>query len=52
MENETMNLSSEQCEELLKTLKSRFEKNMNCHQGLEWDSVQAKLKANTEKLYI
>ena|SRR2546428_4660920 len=44
-------LSSEQCEELLKTLKGRFEKNMNRHKGLEWAKVQAKLEANTEKLW-
>src|SRR5215472_7218188 len=38
-------------EELLKTLKARFEKNMNRHQGLDWAEVQAKLKANAEKLW-
>ena len=46
-----MALSLEQCEELLSTLKVRFEKNMNRHKGLEWDKVQAKLDANTEKLW-
>ena len=44
-------LSPEQCEELLSTLKARFEKNMNRHKDLEWVKVQAKLEANTEKLY-
>ena len=44
-------LSSEQREDLLKTLKARFEKNMNRHKGLEWVKVHAKLQANTEKLY-
>jgi len=44
-------LSSEQREELLKALKARFEKNMNRHKGLEWVKVQAKLKANTDKLW-
>jgi hypothetical protein len=43
-------LSSEQRQELLRTLKARFEKNMNRHQGLEWAKVQAKLEANTGKL--
>ncbi len=38
-------------EELLKTLQARFEKHMNRHQGLEWAKVQAKLEANTEKLW-
>ena len=44
-------LSLEQREELLRTLKARFEKNMNRHKGLEWAKVQAKLEANTEKLW-
>jgi hypothetical protein len=44
-------LSPEQREELLRTLKARFEKNMNRHKGLEWAKVQAKLEANTEKLW-
>jgi hypothetical protein len=44
-------LSSEQREELLRTLKVRFEKNMNRHKGLEWAKVQAKLEANTKKLW-
>jgi hypothetical protein len=38
-------------EELLKALKARFEKNMNRHKGLEWVKIQAKLEANTEKLW-
>jgi hypothetical protein len=44
-------LSPEQQEELLKILKTRFEKNMNRHNGLEWAKVQAKLETNTEKLW-
>jgi hypothetical protein len=44
-------LSPEQRKELLKALKARFEKNMNRHKGLEWAKVQAKLEANTEKLW-
>ena len=44
-------MSPERREELLKTLKLRFEKNMNRHKGLEWDKVHSKLQANTEKLY-
>ncbi|MCM3495929.1 DUF4256 domain-containing protein [Paenibacillus lactis] len=46
-----MELSPEQREELLQTLKARFEKNMNRHPGLEWADVQAKLEANPEKLW-
>src|SRR3984957_13450035 len=44
-------LSSQQRQELLRTLKARFEKNMNRHQGLEWSKVQTKLEANAEKLW-
>lgn len=44
-------LSPEQREELLKALKTRFEKNMNRHQGLGWAQVQAKLEAQAEKLW-
>jgi hypothetical protein len=44
-------LSPEQLEELLTALKARFEKNMKRHKGLEWAKVQAKLEANTEKLW-
>ena len=44
-------LSPKQSEELLRTLKARFEKNMNRHKGVEWAKVQAKLEANTAKLW-
>jgi uncharacterized protein DUF4256 len=44
-------LSSEERKELLKTLKARFEKNMKRHKGIEWAKIQAKLEANTEKLW-
>ncbi len=44
-------LSAEQREELLKVLKTRFEKNMNRHKGLEWPKVQAKLETAPEKLW-
>jgi hypothetical protein len=44
-------LSPEQREELLGTLKARFEKNMNRHKNLEWAEVQAKLEANPIKLW-
>lgn len=43
-------LSPEQGEELLQTLKDRFEKQMNRHEGLEWAKIQAKLEAHPEKL--
>ena len=44
-------LSAEQRKELLGILKARFEKHMQRHKGLAWADVQAKLEANTEKLW-
>lgn len=44
-------LSSDQRERLLAILKVRFEKNPNRHKGLDWAGVQARLKANPEKLW-
>ena len=44
-------LSPKEREELLKTLKARFEKNMGRHKGLEWAKVQARLGASAEKLW-
>ena len=49
--NNKKDLSAEQRAELLKTLKARFEKNMNRHKSLEWPNAQAKLEANAEKLW-
>lgn len=51
MTESTIELSLEQREELLKTLKARFEKNMNRHKDIEWAKVQARLEASTEKLW-
>ncbi|RAJ93020.1 uncharacterized protein DUF4256 [Larkinella arboricola] len=44
-------LSPEQQESLLGTLKVRFTKNMNRHPDVEWNTVQARLEANGEKLW-
>jgi hypothetical protein len=44
-------LSPEEREQLLGTLKARFEKNMNRHNGLEWAAVQARLEVNPGKLW-
>ncbi|WP_031527810.1 DUF4256 domain-containing protein [Dyadobacter crusticola] len=44
-------LSPDQTSELLATLKARFEKNKNRHNGIEWEQVQARLEANPEKLW-
>src|ERR1700734_668689 len=43
--------STKDREELLNTLKARFEKNINRHEGLEWAKIQAKLEAKAEKLW-
>src|SRR5688572_5800208 len=43
-------LAPEQREGLLRTLRARFEKNMNRHQGLQWMAIQARLEANPDKL--
>ena len=51
MKSNKKELSTEQREELLRALKARFETNMKRHKGLEWAKVQAKLEANTEKLW-
>src|SRR6184192_625406 len=44
-------LSSKQNEELLSILKARFEKNKSRHKNIEWKKVEAKLQANTGKLW-
>src|SRR6187402_168576 len=44
-------LSAGDRDELLKALKTRFEKNMNRHKGLDWAKVQARLAANPDKLW-
>jgi hypothetical protein len=38
-------------DELLKTLKARFEKNSARHKGMAWDKVQAKLEKQPAKLW-
>ncbi|WP_245864225.1 DUF4256 domain-containing protein [Paenibacillus donghaensis] len=50
MVNEKRELSLEEKEALLDVLKTRFEKNRNRHEGLEWAQVQLKLEANNGKL--
>jgi hypothetical protein len=49
--NNKKKLSAEQRSALLSTLKARFEKNMNRHKGIDWATIQAKLQANTDKLW-
>jgi hypothetical protein len=45
-----MGMKVQKREELLKTLKARFENNMNRHQGMEWSKVQERLESSPEKL--
>ncbi len=51
IQSTTKALSPEQCEALLSVLKTRFANNMHRHPGLAWANVQAKLEANTDKLW-
>jgi len=44
-------LSPGQREDLIGVLKARFEKNMKRHKGIEWTEVEAKLEADTEKIW-
>lgn len=44
-------LSSKQRVELIKTLKTRFEQNMNRHKGFEWAKVEVKLLSDIKKLW-
>jgi len=45
-------LTQEEQVEQLNVLQARFEKNMHRHKGIEWGSVQQKLKSNPDKLQI
>src|SRR6478735_5060424 len=44
-------LTPEEYQDLLRALKTRFEKNMNRHKGLEWAKIQAKLEGSPEKMW-
>ena len=44
-------LKAKQREDLLRTLKARFEKHSSRHPGLEWARVQARLEADPDKLW-
>jgi hypothetical protein len=46
-------ISQKEKQELVKTLKARFEKNSSRHKGVDWSKVQAKLdqKQSVEKLW-
>lgn len=51
MKNNKRELLPQQREDLIKTLKERFEKNRNRHRDIDWEKVQAKLEANPDKLW-
>ncbi|MCM2325970.1 MAG: DUF4256 domain-containing protein [Candidatus Woesearchaeota archaeon] len=44
-------LSQKQQDDIINVMKSRFEKNMDRHKGLEWAKVQAMLEADQKKLW-
>lgn len=46
-----MEITQEQINELLKTIKARFEKNMSRHKDIDWHDVQIRLESNVEKLW-
>lgn len=49
--NTKKELSPEQNRELLRVLKTRFEKNMKRHKDIEWTDVESKLKGSVKKLW-
>jgi hypothetical protein len=51
VDNNKKGLSPALREELLRTLKARFERNSNRHNGLKWSDVQTKLEGNPDKLW-
>ena len=44
-------LTSDQQETLIRTLKQRFEKNMNRHKTVDWADIQTKLESDPQKLW-
>lgn len=44
-------LSTAERDQLFDVLRVRFEKNMKRHKGMDWNDVQAKLKAASDKLW-
>ncbi|TJZ61060.1 DUF4256 domain-containing protein [Sphingobacterium olei] len=49
--NNKIELPQERILELFQILHTRFEKNMNRHEGLDWSKIQTKLEDNAEKLW-
>jgi hypothetical protein len=50
-ESNKKKLSSGRGDELLRTLKTRFEKNMSRHKGVDWAKIETRLKARPNKLW-
>lgn len=44
-------ITKEQSTKLMQILKSRFEKNVNRHKGLDWSKVEQRIKLNPKKLW-
>lgn len=44
-------LPESETQELIRTLKNRFEKNMHRHQSIKWETVQKRLEAHPAKLW-
>jgi len=51
MKGRKLKLTSEQRNELLEILETRFNKNIHRHKGIEWKKVQARLEATPDKLW-
>lgn len=51
MKSNNKDLTLEQRKDLISTLKTRFEKHMNRHQGIKWSQVEARLEDQTKKLW-
>lgn len=51
MTKKNKQLTAQESEEILKTLKTRFEKYKNRHTAIEWTNVREKLEANPEILW-
>lgn len=47
----TKELSTDQHDELIHILETRFSKNINRHKNIEWSRVEAKLQIRTDKLW-
>lgn len=51
MKSNKKSISPSESKKLIEVLKTRFEKNLNRHKGIEWTKVQTKLEANPTKLW-